>query len=151
MYDLFWWNTDTIDQNSTTGRTPGLNGIYARFRNFMDGIPLSNGSYKDAQAATSDANLRVYGQSDAKNGRAHLWIQNWQHTWTNVINGANIPAISGQVTLPMPDGTYTVQWWNTYADSSPVIKTESVQASGGQLSLNLPEALQTDLAVKISR
>jgi hypothetical protein len=80
----------------------------------MDGIPLDNGYYIDTRAATSDPNLRAWGQRDDSTGRMHLWIQNRLHTWKRVINGPAIPAISGSITIPSAaDGVYQVEWWNT--------------------------------------
>jgi hypothetical protein len=144
MYDLFWWATETIPTS--------LYSNYLTFRNFMDGIPLDNGQYRDAQATASDPNLRAWGQRDDSNGRMHLWIQNRLHTWKRVINGPAIPAIGGTITLPnAADGAYQVEWWDTYQTSNPVFLTQQVSASGGSLVLSLPSALSSDVAVKIQR
>ncbi|MCJ7676213.1 MAG: S-layer homology domain-containing protein, partial [Anaerolineales bacterium] len=144
MYDLFWWATETIPSS--------LYPIFLGFRNFMDGIPLDNGQYRDARAIPSDPNLRAWGQRDDSNGRLHLWIQNRLHTWKRVINGPAIPAFSGSITIPnAADGTYQVEWWDTYKTTNPVFLTQQVNATGGSLVLSLPLALTSDVAVKIQR
>ena len=106
----------------------------------------------DARAQTSDPNLRAWGQRDDKAGRAHLWVQNRQHTWRAAVDGARIAPISGQIMLPeMPPATYRVEWWDTYADTDALIKTESITSNGGMLILTLPAPLTKDIAVKITR
>ena len=80
----------------------------------MSGIPLSNGHYKDVAATVSNPVIRVLGQKDLVNNRAHLWIDNSKHTWKNVVDGVAIPAVSGTVTVDgLKDGPYKVEWWNT--------------------------------------
>ena len=151
MYDLMWWANDTIDQNASTGRFTHIYTHYLTYRNFMEGIPLSNGFYNDAQAQTSSPNLRVWGQRDDFNGRIHLWAQNMQHTWTRVVNGPAIPAVNGTITLTnIVSGTYRVTWWNTYTVNNPVFLTQTIPASG-TLSLSLPSPLSDDVAIKIER
>jgi hypothetical protein len=143
MYDLFWWTSETI---STT-----LHPRFLAYRNFMENIPIDNGNYRDANAQTSDPLLRAWGQRDDTNGRAHIWIQNTQHTWKNVVAGADIPAVDGTITLPnMPAGSYQVTWWDTYKTESPTISTETI-ASDGALTLKLPQPLGRDVAVKVER
>jgi uncharacterized repeat protein (TIGR01451 family) len=140
MYDLYWW-TDNI-------RNHDLYYHYKPFRDFMDGIPLSNGHYEDAAAITTDANLRAWGQIDLVNRRGHLWIQNRLHTWRNVVDGLDTPAINGSIViLSLPDGAYHVEWWDTYAGT--VLQTETIVANDG-LSLSLPSPLITDVAVKLT-
>ncbi len=144
MYDLFWWSSETIPES--------LYSNYATYRSFMEGIPLNNGSYRDAQAQTSQANLRAWGQRDDTNGRMHLWVQNTQHTWKRVISGQAVSPVSGTITLPnVPAGTYQVTWWSTYALTNPVMRTEQVATSGNSLTLTLAQPLTDDIAVKVER
>jgi hypothetical protein len=143
MIDLFWWSSDTIPEN--------LYIHYLTYRNFMEDIPLSNGYYQDAKALTSDPGLRAWGQRDDQHGRFHLWIQNIQHTWKRVVFGPEITPIDGTISLEnVPLGQYRVTWWDTYAEKNPVILIETV-SSNGQLTLNLPFPLSTDLAVHIEQ
>jgi len=68
------------------------------------------------------------------------------------VNGDSPAPISGSVMLPeIPPGTYRLEWWDTYADEEPVIKTETVASNGGMLILTLPQPLVKDIAVKITR
>jgi hypothetical protein len=144
MADLFWWSSETIPES--------IYHNYLTYRSFMEGIPLSNGLYRDAGALTSQANLRAWGQRDDTNGRVHLWIQNTQHTWKRVVSGPAISPVSGTITLPtMRAGTYQVTWWNTYAVANPVMRTEKVTTSGSSLILTLPQPLADDVAVKVER
>jgi len=148
---LPWWATETIEANPSTGRNAALYPVYLRFRNFMEGIPINNGRYQDARAQTSHPDLRAWGQRDDNAARAFLWIQNRKHTWQAVISGTSIPAVNGTVSLPnMPPGTYRVEWWNPHASSNPILSTGSV-VNTGTLTLNLPGALYSDVAVKLER
>ncbi len=148
--DLMWWTSETITENSNTGRVPGLLPVYAAYQNFMAGIPLTNGRYQDIRALVSDPRLRAWGQRDDAAGRAHLWIQNKAHTWQAAVKGTPIPAAGGTINLPgFPAGTYTIEWWGTYQTQNQVFKTENVTVTNGSLTLTLPEAILTDLAVKI--
>jgi hypothetical protein len=144
MYDLFWWATETIP--------PGIYSNYETYRNFMEGIPLNNGEYRELEMQTSDVRLRGLGQRDDVNGKMHLWIQNLEHSWKRVVNGPAVTAVSGSVSIGnVAAGSYRVEWWNPYATSNPVFLTQTVSANGGSLVLSLPAPLADDVAVKISR
>jgi hypothetical protein len=149
MYDMFWWASETIDRKGVSGISP-LYGKFLAYRNFMEGIPLNNGRYKDAGATTSSPQLRAWGQRDDVSGRMHLWVQNVQHTWKRVVNNIGISSVTGTIIVPNTSGEYTVEWWNTKTPTNPVIKTETVTANGS-LVLNLPSALSDDIAIKISK
>jgi hypothetical protein len=143
MYDLFWWSSETIPPKNYTH--------FLTFRNFMEGIPLSNGHYYQARSQTSHGDLRAWGQRDDANGRMHLWIQNTSHTWKRVISGQSISPVHGSVSiLNVPAGAYEVEWWDPYKVSNPVIKKETISANG-TLNLTLPYGLTKDVAVKIKR
>ena len=142
MYDLYWW-TEHI-------REYDLIRHFKPFRDFMDGIPLDNGFYEAAQATTSHEDLRAWGQKDLAHGRAHLWIQNKNHTWRNVVDGVSIPALSGEVTIPgLPAGAYRVEWWDPYTGA--VVREETVDGGARGLTLSPPSPLSDDLAVKVRR
>jgi hypothetical protein len=114
-------------------------------------VPLNNGRYVDAAAATTNQNLRVLGQKDGVSGRAHLWIDNKTHTWSNVAgNTAAIAPQSGTVSVPgLPPGACTVSWVDPYSGS--LIRTESKTVDGaGTLRLDVT-ALARDVAVKVER
>ncbi len=120
---------------------------FKAFRNFMDGIPLTNGHYRDARATTSHADLRAWGQVDRVAQRGHLWIQNRHHTWRNVVDNVSIIPRSGFIQIPdMLPGVYQVEWWDTY--EGRVILTRNVPSNNDVLSLELPQPLTSDIAVK---
>jgi uncharacterized repeat protein (TIGR01451 family) len=139
MYDLYWYTDNIWDY--------GLHRHFKPFRDFMDGIPLNNGHYEDAAAQTSHPELRAWGQKDVVNGRAHLWIQNRNHTWKNAVDGVPVPPLSGIITIPgLRPGLYTVEWWDAYTGG--VTRSETARATA-DLVLTLPVALSSDVAVKV--
>jgi hypothetical protein len=151
MYELLWWGSEMIEDNATTGRNGDLFWQYKTFQEFMWDIPINNGNYRDAQAQTTNPNLRIWGQRDDVNGRAHLWLQNRAHTWERAVLGQAIPPITGKITLNgLKPGSYRLEWWDAYNTRTPILKTELVQVTG-ELELVLPEPLTTDIALKIRR
>ena len=133
-----WQNNILVAEQFTYGKA---------YLNFMSDVPLSNGYYADLNAVASDPGIRVLGQADLTNRRAHLWIDNVNDTWYNVVEGVAIPSISGTVTVNgLPDGVYSVVWWDT--SSGQTTGTESVTCSGGALTLSVNN-LQSDVGVKI--
>ncbi|HEX7434549.1 MAG TPA: hypothetical protein VF326_12930, partial [Anaerolineaceae bacterium] len=143
MYDLFWWATETIPSR--------IYSNFLTFQNFMAGIPIVNGHYTELQAQVSNAQLKVLGQRDDVNGQMHLWVQNTQHNWKQVVNGPVVTPAGGTVTIPnVTAGSYRVEWWNTYATSNPTFLTQTL-SSNGSLVLTLPASLGDDVAVKITR
>jgi hypothetical protein len=140
VIEMPWW-TDNINFK-------GLYRYAKAYQAFMSGIPLSNGHYVDAVPGGLDSSpLRVMGQKDLTNNRAHLWIDNINHTWKNVVDKAVIAPVSGTISISgLRDGFYRVEWW----DTTTGIITRSVDAvcSGGKLVLWI-KRLQTDVACKI--
>ncbi len=127
--------------------------MFRAYYNFISNIPLNNGHYEDAVPVSSHPDLRAWGQKDVAHGRAHLWIQNKNHTWRNVIDGISIPAASGTVTIAGfdPGQSYIVEWWDPYQPDPTlqVIGAETAVAqSDGSITITL-DNLTTDLAVKI--
>lgn len=151
MIDLFWWASDTITRNDKSAHYTDIYTPYLTYRNFMEGIPINNGHYHDADAHSSDPNLRAWGQRDDVNGRMHLWVQNMRHDWRSVVSGPPAPPISGTITLSdVAPGDYQVEWWNTYRVDNPILLTQTLQVSG-TLKLVLPFPLADDVGVKIER
>lgn len=150
MYDLWWYATQNIEDNKESGRTGNLYGVFEPYYAFMRDVPLNNGLYHDAEATTLDPRLRVWGQRDETNGRAHLWIQNPGHVWSNVVAGKAATPLEGTIQLAMPPGRYRVEWWDPYRTRDPIFKTETVTVKSG-LMLTLPARLESDVAVKIER
>ena len=142
LYEL-WWDPHNIREYS-------LYYHYRAFRNFMDGIPLANGHYNDACAIAPDG-LRAWGQVDSTNHRGHLWIQNINHTWRNVVIDDVIPtALEGAVVVPrVASGTYRTVWWDTW-EGTPVL-TQTVTLPFTGLLLMLPHPITDDIAVQWER
>ncbi|MCG8350460.1 MAG: PKD domain-containing protein [Chloroflexales bacterium] len=142
VYPLYWY-TGNIFEHS-------LHDIFGAWRRFMADITLNNGSYVDAAAAASHPAVRVMGQKDLEHGRAHLWIDNRQHTWRAVVNEWEIPAVSATVSIAMqqPGATYTVVWYDT-ATGAPSATEQVTADASGALALTVAD-LQTDRAVQIN-
>lgn len=146
VIESYWFSKEHINPSPAKD----LRGEYGKYYNFIKNIPLSNGNYVDSDATVSGGILRVMGQKDTVNRRAHLWIDNKTNTWGNVVSGVQPTAVtSATVTVPgMPQGIYPVLWYNTGNQST--VKTENVSVDGsGNLMLNIPQSLSTDIAVKI--
>lgn len=164
MIDLYWWWQNLFQRPGPDGQTNnGLHEVFLPFKSFVAGIPLSNGHYRDAAAVVSHpADVRVVGQKDPVNRRAHLWVQNRKHTWCAVVGGVtNCPytwdgsRLPGTVSVSgfAPSTAYPVQW--LYFDSGGVATsagTINVTSDGSGtvvLSLSGLPASVTDAAVKI--
>jgi hypothetical protein len=80
---------------------------------------------------------------------AMVWVQNKEHTWWNVINQMPVePLESVELELlGFQDGTYTVEWWDTY--TGEIVRTEFIQAVGGKIPLHV-ETLDKDVAIKLT-
>jgi len=141
LYEILWIQRDLNDHD--------LRWEYGRFRNFLNGIPLNNGFYQDAQATSTNGDLRAWGQKDTTNHGLHLWIQNKNHTWKNVTDGINIPSEQGNVTVNgfTPGKTVQVEWWNTWTGQISSTENQTVNAQG-ELAFDIP-VLADDLALRI--
>lgn len=123
--------------------------IFGTYSRFVKDLPLGNGHYEDANAPASAADMRVWGQKDMVNGRAHLWIANKNHTWRNVYDNVSISPLSGSVTVSgfTPSTSYPVEWWDTYTGQPTT--NESLTSNGnGELVLTVSN-LTSDTAVRI--
>ncbi len=146
LLESYWYDTGHIYGRNGDG--VDLRPQFKAYYDFIHDIPLNNGFYRDAGATSTNSLLRVWGQIDVQDGRAHLWIQNREHTWRNALAGT-VSAASGSITLPglNPSTNYPVEWWDT-SSGSPV-RTESVSTdSGGNLVLDVSN-LSTDIAVRV--
>jgi PKD domain/Carbohydrate binding domain len=143
VYPLYWY-TDQIFAKS-------LHPIFGAWNRFMAGVPFTNGRYQDIAAATSQPDLRVFGQKDLQAGSAYLWIDNRQDTWGAVVDGHAIPPVSGSVSIPMqqPSAAYQVTWYDTTTGQPQRTETRNADAAGN-LTLQIVE-LRTDSAAKIAR
>lgn len=150
MYEQYWYGKEHIVQ---ADKGIDLRYHYLAWNNFMAAVPLNNGNYRDAEADVSDPDLRVWGQKDTVNGWAHLWMQNSRHTWPNVVNGVDIPAVSGTAAMGgfKPGQAYQLEWWDTYQpdQTRQITGTETIIANAeGTLTIAV-NSLATDIALKI--
>jgi hypothetical protein len=142
VYPIYWY-TEGIFENA-------LHDVFGAWHRFMADVPLTNGHYQDLEAAVSSPDLRTLGQKDVVNGRAHLWIDNRQHTWKAVVDGTPIPQVSGTIQLDLgkPNACFRATWYNT--DTGIPVRTETLPADkSGILTLTVTR-LDTDTAVKIA-
>jgi hypothetical protein len=117
LIESYWFeNFHIYKQNSDKTMAFDFRPQYRTYYNFINSIPLNNGNYQDALAQSTNNKLRILGQKDLKNGRAHLWIQNIDHTWESSAVGASIAPISATVKLTgfRPNQNYQLQWCDTY-------------------------------------
>lgn len=135
------WYTTSINANQ-------LWRSFAPYEAFLSDIPLASGGYTDAGATASDPRLRVIGQKNASTNRAYLWIYNSDFTWKQALSGTPPATVSGAVTFRLAPGTYRVAWWDT--NTGVVQRVDTLTSADGRLSITLPGALQTDIAVKIA-
>lgn len=121
--------------------------VYRAYRNFITDIPLNNGYYEDAKAQSTK--LRVWGQKDLTNSRAHLWIQHPEHTWNSVWQNHSYSPSSDVILLEgfMPNATFVLNWWDT-REGEPV-ESETINSDDdGRLSIKVAP-LRTDIALKL--
>jgi hypothetical protein len=153
LTELYWWRENLHNQPGPDGRK-GLYEVYRYFRDYIQDIPLNNGNYEDAAASLSSPSLRVVGQKDTANNRAHLWVQNQKHTWRNAVDGAsNISGLSGTLRMSgfSPNRTLQVEWHEFSTDGLPSVRLSSVSTdNNGELVLDLPTDPEiTDAGIKI--
>jgi hypothetical protein len=154
LIESYWYETTHIYQRRQDGGyTFDHRPIFKTFSEFMRDIPLSNGNYGDAEAEVSVPGLRAWGQKDLVNGRAHLWLQNKAHNWRNVVEGVQVDAVTGAVTIGgFPPGVeFVLEWWDTYQvdRALQVTAEEKLRADAdGRLRIDVV-GLEADTAVKI--
>jgi hypothetical protein len=93
LLEQYWWREHLFQAPATGGSAVfDRNQHYTNFYHFTHQLPLNSGNYNDAAATSTNPNIRVWGQKDTVNNRAHLWIQNSHHTWANahVMDNATI-------------------------------------------------------------
>lgn len=117
------------------------------FYEFVKTLDLNKGGYSALDSTVSNVKLRVLGQKNLAKNKAHLWIQNSDHTWRKVMDGVT-SAQTGTITFRMnPDMNYTIEWWDTYNGG---LKQQQILRSDGTGALTLSVSkLTDDVAVKI--
>jgi hypothetical protein len=146
LIESYWYDRFHIYGRSGDG--VDLRNRFRSYYEFIKDVPLNSGSYRDAAATSSNPLLRAWGQKDTANGRLHLWIQNKEHTWRNVLAGP-VPPASGVVTVSgfSPNTPHSVEWWDTRAGTTTGTET-LFSDSTGALVIEVMN-LQSDMAVRI--
>ncbi len=147
MYQQYWC------EEGEFGWTPDPRAHNKPYANFIDGIPLNNGHYVGLSPTINGTNIRALGQKDLTNKNAHLWIQNDEHTWYNIVNGNPIGSVTGTVQIGgfTPSATYDLEWWDPYepVKANQIISSTQVNANGsGVITLSV-SSLVDDIAAKI--
>jgi hypothetical protein len=148
------------DDNQFPNSETDLFDIFSAYERFMQDEPVNNGNYVeigtdltgDKQITVADAagDLRAWGVCDAGSGRTLLWVDNARHTWKNVVDGVAIPLARGTLTIQgLPQGVYTVEWWDTNSGSIAITETYAAN-SEGNLSFAVSN-LEEDVAMKLFR
>jgi hypothetical protein len=154
LIESYWYeNIHIYNQNGDGTYNFDHRDQYRAYYNYIKDIPLNNGHYQDAHASVTNPDLRAWGQKDLTNGFAHLWIQNKNHTWKNVVDGIPITPITGSISLLgfHPNEQYILQWWDPY-NTDPllqIIRSETLSAQTDGTIIISVQNLTTDLGVKI--
>ncbi len=143
-----YWYTGGVDGHIFRTNGPDHRPVFKTFYDFIANIPLSNGNYGAVTPLSTPTNTRIVGQQDTLHNRAHLWIQNTQHTWKNVVDNIAINPVNATVTLTdfTPNTVLRVETFNTYTGTSQV--TSRTTSSAGNLELPV-QNLTTDIAFKV--
>ncbi len=148
LYEIYWYGIPHVyDPGRYDHRA-----LSRRLQEFLEDVPLNNGHYQGLDAEVSADGLRVVGQKDVLNGRAHLWIQNKAHTWKNVTGGVRIAPVSACIRIGgfQPDRLYRLEWWDTHRkDGQAPSRTGTVAGSDGVLTVPV-QNLISDVAVKVA-
>lgn len=178
LYESSYWYPNIHMYRPNNGSTFDHRIVFGSYYKFIKDIPLSNGNYVDSGASSSDTNIRVWGQKDIVNKRAHLWIQNTTHNWCAAarlnptptvtagtptptpINWSSCPntwdnsRLTGTVSLGgfSPNTSYPLEWWNFDNNVTLTKSTGTIYSdSTGNIILDLnslPSSV-TDTGVKI--
>ncbi len=137
-----YWNADNVFAND-------LHPLFGNWNRFMHGIPVANSRYRDAEASSPDPRLRFAGQTDIPLGHAHLWIDNRNHTWKNVVDGIPVAPVTAAVQLPMsrPEAAYAVTWFDP-ATGLPTAQANTAADAGGIVHLSVSD-LAADTALHL--
>lgn len=122
--------------------------VFSQVAAFMADIPVNNGHYRDAEAEVNTRGIRVVGQKDTVNGRAHLWADRVGHNWKAVVDGNEPMEESATVTLRGfdPLTNYRVRFFATDGPAS----SENAEALALHLRCQGWDAEVADSSVLVS-
>jgi len=134
---MFWW-WELLDQQDAYKHYRPLSGFLA---------DVCFAGLRQTGAAISGDELGVLGyQSD---DCAYLWISDSRATWWNQIVENEQPTTVTDAEIEirnLRDGTYRVEWWDTYEGKT--IRIGQVSCSDGCLNVPVP-SFSRDIACKI--
>jgi hypothetical protein len=146
LYELYWWNAH-IWRDGVDHRVK-----YKGVASFLSDVLLNKGGYADWAGTVSNGGVRVVGQKNTATGAMHLWVQNRQHTWKNVVDGVSISPVSAEIVVPgfRAGTTYWLERWDTWTPGGRIASADSLVAdSSGNLRIAV-SSLQTDVALKVT-
>ena len=78
-----------------------------------------------------------------------LWVHNPESTWRTEYDGKK-PQVQKAIRalVPAADGTWQVEWWDTF--KGEIVRRETIKATGGNMLLSLPD-FATDVAARMAR
>lgn len=137
------WNSDNIRNNN-------LHHRYKGFGSFMKNIPILSGTYTKANVISSNNQIRVWGQQQASGNAAHVWVQNRNHTWKNVLLNGDPTPQSGTISLTgLTPGPMILERWNSWNEDTTAMQTDTIIISStGIYQLNIENLIQ-DVAFKL--
>jgi hypothetical protein len=126
--------------------------MFQAYENFMKNEPVNNGTFVEIgtdlsgsqQISSSQPDIRAWGVKSNRDGRMLLWIDNRNHAWTSPIA---LPASGNLTMIGLPEGQYTLEWWDTRTGRLTNQETKTVSGSG-EIILAVNH-LEADLAVKL--
>lgn len=150
LIESYWW-TNNIHTQVGPDNQVGLYEVYGEFYNFLKNIPRNNGNYQPLNLSVASP-YRATGQIDSTNNRAHLWIQNTNHTWRRVVDGVATGGLPSSLVVGgfNTSGSLNVEinYFNT--NGVKTVVNQSLNPVNGSLTLNLSTNSQyTDAAIKI--
>jgi len=156
LIESYWYENYHIYFSSIDHRSK-----FKSYYDFIKDVPLNNGNYIDVAVTATDTNVRVYGQKDIVNNRAHFWVQNKKHVWCAVVGGISgcpttwdASRLNGTVTFSgfAPSTQYQAEYWQFDNVVALNKTTATITSDGtGNIIVNLAtlSATVTDTGVKI--
>ncbi len=147
LHEIYWY----AEPHVYAAGSHDHRNVALAYHQFMDGIALNNGQYRDIAAEVTDSNVRIAGQKDTASGKAHFWVQNKNHTWKNVVDNKLLSPVSGFLRIGgfAPNRLYDLEWWDTHKATQQIISKEKLLSSAkGTLEISIP-LITSDLAAKI--
>ncbi len=142
----YWW-LDYVNHYNLWPVWKGVTEFAKKIPFNTIGEPVSTDPvFGTVRATSTNSTIRVLGQKSGNS--AYIWVQNVQNTWAKVVRGGvNPSAASADISIPeFANGTYTIDWYDTYTGAK--LKSETKSVTSGTLTLSV-SALSKDTAAII--